>query len=80
MNGIIQRPAPVDAHVHRVGDMLELRWRPRLAVHQKATARRHARRKRSDARNHFDAFVLIVALAILAWSAYLQVRQGGLGV
>jgi IS5 family transposase len=81
MHGIIQRPAPSDARVQRVGDILELRWRPRLSTHQKATVRRRTRqRQRSDARNLVDALVLVVTVAILAGFAYLHVRQGTVGL
>jgi hypothetical protein len=79
MNGIIQRPTSSDARVQRVGDILEVRWRPRLAAHRKPATRRRAR-KRSDTRNYLDALVLIVTLAVLAGLAYLHVRQGGLGI
>ncbi len=76
-SGIIQRPASSDAYSHRVGDILELRWRPRLAAHRRPTNRGRGRRQRSDARNLFDALVLVVTLAVLAGFAYIQARQGG---
>lgn len=79
MNGILQRPASTGANVQRVGDILEVRWRPRLTA-QRNTRRSRRTKYRGTGRNLFDALVLVVTLAVLAMFAYLQARHGGMGV
>jgi hypothetical protein len=78
MNGIIQRPALSNAQVQRVGDILELRWQPRLAAQERHT--RRSRKRRSDKRNLVEALVLIGVLAVLAVFTYLQSLHGAIGL
>lgn len=76
MNGIIQRPASVNAQLQHVGDILEVRWRPQAAATQHNSKRRH-RKQPSTERSLMEALVLIVALAVFAGVAYLQAQHGG---